>query len=88
MAALEGGLHCPRCAASLSDRGFASAFWAADSIVYFCWCGACGWLGEVWEIHAVTSHEPIDEPEQGERPRLGVVRKSGEVGGLGASRRA
>jgi hypothetical protein len=87
MAALDGGLRCPRCAEFFSTHGFASAFWAADSIVYFCWCGQCGWLGEVWELHAVTSHEVVEGNEEAGSPRLGVVGRSGAAGAARAHRR-
>lgn len=83
MAALDGGLHCPRCTAGFSTQGFASAFWTSDATVYLCWCGACGWLGELSEIQVVTSHEAVDGSEV-DGPRLGVL---AEPDAAGAPRR-
>jgi hypothetical protein len=58
-------LHCPRCTADLSTEGFASAFWTAEVIVYFCWCGFCGWLGDISELLAVTSFEAEEGEDEG-----------------------
>lgn len=83
MASLEEGLHCPRCTANFRERGFVTAYWAADAIVYFCWCGACAWRGELWEVDTVTAPEAVEG--DGDGPALGVV---GEAGGVRRRRRS
>lgn len=59
---LDGQLFCPRCTSAFADHGISSAFWRAEDSVYFSWCRACGWLGDIVEITSVTSWEP-DEKE-------------------------
>jgi hypothetical protein len=54
---LDNQLHCPRCTAALSTDGFSSAYWQSESIVYFCFCKECAWLGEISEFSMVTSFE-------------------------------
>jgi hypothetical protein len=72
---LEHVLHCPRCAANLNQTGFSSAYWQADAIVYFCWCGVCGWLGDISEFTQITSYEPDENEDEWSVPQLEVVRK-------------
>lgn len=88
MAALEDGLHCPRCTAGFSTQGFASAFWAADAIVYFCWCGACGWRGELTELQVITTYEAAGASDEPDDPRSGVIGRIGAGSGARPRRRA
>lgn len=60
LATLESGaMHCPRCTRVLGGGGFVGALWEKEQIVYFCWCGECGWMGEITEAHSdgVTAFE-------------------------------
>lgn len=56
----SGAMHCPRCTRALADGGFVGALWEREQIVYFCWCGECGWMGEITEAHSdgVIAFEP------------------------------
>lgn len=48
--------YCPRCAAEL---GLATEFWEGADRRFYCWCGGCGWTGEVTSTGSgVTGHEP------------------------------
>ena len=50
---------CPRCAAPLAGGGIATEFWEADDRRFHCWCGACGWTGEITPTGDVAvGHEP------------------------------
>ncbi len=59
---------CPRCGAALTgpndadgaDRtGIAVEYWAAADRIYYCWCSACSWSGEIIASgDGVVGHEP------------------------------
>ena len=49
---------CPRCGAGLAT-GIATEFWEASDRRFYCWCGGCGWTGEITPTGDVaTGHEP------------------------------
>lgn len=46
---------CPRCSSPLADeRSFVAEYWSGDATVFFVWCVACGWRGEIIEESAVS----------------------------------
>jgi hypothetical protein len=51
---------CPSCGARLATGGLAVELWEADARVFYCWCGACRWTGEVSPSpgQGVVGHEP------------------------------
>lgn len=49
---------CPSCGASLT-AGIATEFWEATDRRFYCWCGGCGWTGEITPTGDVAvGHEP------------------------------
>ncbi len=54
--------YCPACAAGLSvgdgGRGITTEYWIATDRVFVCYCGACGWAGDIVLSQRVTGHEP------------------------------
>lgn len=62
---LATDLHCPRCTASFAVSGIASAFWQADETVYFSWCYACGWRGDIVYMTTVSAWEREDSEAAG-----------------------
>lgn len=52
---------CPGCAAALSltdgGRGIATEYWVAADRVFVCFCGACGWSGDIVLAERVVGHE-------------------------------
>lgn len=49
------GWNCPRCSATLADeRSFVAEYWSGDRTVFFVWCVACGWRGEIIEEAVVS----------------------------------
>jgi hypothetical protein len=52
---------CPACAAPLAlddgGRGLAVEYWTDRDRVFVCFCGACGWSGDVVLSARVTGHE-------------------------------
>ena len=52
---------CPGCAApmSLADggHGIATEYWVAADRVFVCFCGACGWSGDIVLSARVVGHE-------------------------------
>lgn len=71
---LDHNLHCPHCTADLNATGFSSAFWTAESIVYYCWCGVCNWMGDISEFSIVTGYEREENGDESSPPHLEVVR--------------
>ncbi|HUY07589.1 MAG TPA: hypothetical protein VMU99_10050 [Acidimicrobiales bacterium] len=65
---LSSELHCPKCTALFSENGFSSSFWRAEETIYFSWCRACGWLGDIIEITSLVGYERT-EPDQPDLPR-------------------
>lgn len=55
---LDRPRFCPMCGAPL-DNGLVSESWSGDQRVFFTWCAACSWLGDVVRYDRVS----IDEPE-------------------------
>lgn len=53
--------HCPACAAPLSPvhggDGITVEYWSGADRVFVCWCGACGWSGDVVLTARVVGHE-------------------------------
>lgn len=57
---------CPRCGTSLTgSAGFVQEYWVADDTVYFCWCHACHWRGEVKAVTRVYGVEPEESSSVG-----------------------
>lgn len=56
--------YCPACAAawSLADggQGLTTEYWAAKDRVFACYCGACGWSGDIVLADRVIGHEAAD----------------------------
>jgi hypothetical protein len=56
--------YCPGCAAALSlaDGGFGlvTEYWTGQDRVFVCFCGACGWSGDIMLAARVTGHEAAD----------------------------
>ena len=56
--------HCPACAAALSladgGRGLVTEYWTGQDRVFVCFCGACGWSGDIVLAARVTGHEAAD----------------------------
>jgi hypothetical protein len=52
---------CPACAAPLAladgGRGLATEYWVAHDRVFVCFCGDCGWSGDVVLSARVVGHE-------------------------------
>lgn len=71
---LDHNLHCPHCTADLTATGFSSAFWTAESIVYYCWCGVCNWMGDISEFSVVTGYEQEESGDESQVPHLEIVR--------------
>jgi hypothetical protein len=53
--------HCPACAAVLSvsegGRGLTAEYWVAGDRVFVCYCGECGWTGDIVLSARVVGHE-------------------------------
>jgi hypothetical protein len=43
----------------LGQKGFVSAYWESERIIYFCWCGICEWMGDITEIREMTGYEAV-----------------------------
>jgi len=56
--------YCPGCAAALAlpDGGFGlvTEYWTGQDRVFVCYCGACGWSGDIVLAARVTGHEAAD----------------------------
>jgi hypothetical protein len=54
--------HCPACGQCLgiSDggHGIATEYWTAHERIFVCYCGVCGWWGDVVLSDRVVGHEP------------------------------
>jgi hypothetical protein len=52
---------CPACAAPLAladgGTGLATEYWVAHDRVFVCFCGACGWSGDIVLAPRVVSQE-------------------------------
>lgn len=50
--------HCPRCRSSFRDeRSFVAEYWYGGSTIFFVWCVACGWRGEIIEEPMISVPE-------------------------------
>jgi hypothetical protein len=53
--------YCPGCAAPLSlvdgGHGIATEYWVASDRVFVCFCGGCGWAGDIVLAARVVGHE-------------------------------
>jgi hypothetical protein len=58
---LDAPRFCPACAAPLAladgGRGLAIEYWVARDRVFVCFCGSCGWSGDVVLSARVIGHE-------------------------------
>ena len=54
--------YCPGCAAPLAladgGHGLVTEYWTGADRVFVCFCGACGWSGDVVLAARVVGHEP------------------------------
>jgi hypothetical protein len=55
---------CPGCAAALSltegGHGLVTEYWTGQDRVFVCYCGACGWNGDIVLAARVTGHEAAE----------------------------
>jgi hypothetical protein len=55
---------CPACAAPLGlaegGRGLATEYWLAGDRVFVCYCGGCGWSGDIVLSERVVGHEAAE----------------------------
>jgi hypothetical protein len=53
--------YCPACAAPLSlahnGHGLITEYWTGTDRVFVCFCGACGWSGDIVLADRVIGHE-------------------------------
>ena len=53
--------YCPACAAPLGladgGQGLATEYWTGTDRVFACFCGACGWSGDIVLAGRVIGHE-------------------------------
>jgi hypothetical protein len=56
--------YCPACAAALSltegGQGLVTEYWTGRDRVFVCFCGACGWSGDIVLADRVVGHEAAD----------------------------
>jgi hypothetical protein len=56
--------YCPACAAGLAlaagGAGLTTEYWVGADRVFVCFCGACGWSGDIVLADRVTGHEAAD----------------------------
>jgi hypothetical protein len=56
--------YCPGCAAALSladgGGGLVTEYWTGQDRVFVCFCGACGWSGDIVLSARVIGHEAAD----------------------------
>lgn len=56
--------YCPGCAAALSlasgGQGLVTEYWTGQDRVFVCYCGACGWSGDIVLAARVTGHEAAE----------------------------
>lgn len=56
--------YCPACAAALAlpdgGQGIVSEYWVAADRVFVCFCGSCGWSGDIVLAERVVGHEAED----------------------------
>ena len=56
--------YCPACAAALSlaegGHGLTTEYWTGRDRVFVCFCGACGWSGDIVLAARIIGHEAAD----------------------------
>ena len=56
--------YCPGCAAALAlasgGQGLVTEYWTGQDRVFVCYCGACGWSGDIVLAARVVGHEAAD----------------------------
>jgi hypothetical protein len=56
--------YCPACAAALSltqgGHGMTTEYWTGTDRVFVCFCGACGWSGDIVLADRVIGHETAE----------------------------
>ena len=56
--------YCPACAAALSlaegGLGLTTEYWSGPDRIFTCFCGACGWSGDIVLADRVLGHEAAD----------------------------
>ena len=56
--------YCPACAAALSlthgGQGLVTEYWTGQDRVFACFCGACGWSGDIVLAARVVGHEAVE----------------------------
>jgi hypothetical protein len=56
--------YCPACAAALAlangGQGLVTEYWTGSDRVFVCFCGACGWAGDIVLADRVVGHEAAD----------------------------
>jgi hypothetical protein len=56
--------YCPGCAAALAlasgGQGLVTEYWSGQDRVFVCYCGACGWSGDIVLAARVMGHEAAD----------------------------
>ena len=61
---LDAPRYCPACAAALSlaqgGQGLTTEYWTGTNRVFVCFCGACGWSGDIVLADRVVGHEAAE----------------------------
>lgn len=56
---------CPGCASPLlvgsGGHGIVVEFWQGGDRVFACYCGSCGWSGDIYLTGRVLGHEPDEQ---------------------------
>jgi hypothetical protein len=56
--------YCPACAAALllteGGQGLVTEYWSGRDRVFVCFCGACGWSGDIVLADRVVGHEAAE----------------------------
>jgi hypothetical protein len=56
--------YCPGCAAALAlaegGQGLVTEYWTGSDRVFVCFCGACGWSGDIVLAARIVGHEAAD----------------------------
>jgi hypothetical protein len=56
--------YCPGCAAPLAladgGQGLATEYWTGQDRVFVCFCGGCGWSGDIVLAARVIGHEAAE----------------------------
>ena len=56
--------YCPACATPLAlaegGQGLATEYWTGQDRVFVCFCGGCGWAGDIVLAARVIGHEAAE----------------------------